>query len=183
MKRRMRRGKVLQGWEEEREQYFKDRGWTVEEVESLRDRGEMRGEELVEREKRLQEEERWRKIGESKYNAWYGRVKGVGVPGYLKKGWGEERWKRVVRLRLGNEMKAGRYWEGEEERRCRMCGQGEETWEHVWEVCSGWGTERGWQEAVMEVLGEEGEGEEWMKRLEERRAVWEGGMGRGRVSE
>ena len=36
----------------------------------------------------MQEEERWEKIGESKYNRWYGRVKGPGVPGYLKKGWG-----------------------------------------------------------------------------------------------
>ena len=39
MKRRMRRGRVLQGWEEEREQFFKDKGWTVEEVERMRDRG------------------------------------------------------------------------------------------------------------------------------------------------
>lgn len=41
----------------------------------------MRGEVLVERERRLQEEERWRRIGEARYNIWYGRVKGKGVPG------------------------------------------------------------------------------------------------------
>ena len=177
MKRRMRRGKVLEGWEEEREQYYKDKGWTVEEVERLRDKGELRGEELVERERRTQEEERWRKIGEGKYNKWYGRVKGVGVPGYLKKGWGEDRWRRIARFRLGNEMRGGRYWEEEEKRSCRVCGQGEETWGHVWEVCTGWGVERGWQNAMVEVLGDDGEGEEWMKRLEERRDLCGGSVG------
>ena len=29
-----------------------------------------------------------------------------------------------------------------------------------------WGTERGWQEMVGEVLGEEGEGEKWLRELE-----------------
>ena len=79
----------------------------------------------MERERRAQEEERWRRIGEGKYNKWYGRVKGTGVPGYLKKGWGEDRWKRVAKFRLGNEMREARYWEEEEKRRCRICGQGE----------------------------------------------------------
>jgi len=38
-------------------------------------------------------------------------VKGEGVPGYLKKGWGKSRWRRVARFRLGREMRGGRYWE------------------------------------------------------------------------
>jgi len=51
---------------------------------------------------------------------------------------GENRWKRVVRYRLGNEMREGRYWEEGEKRRCRLCGVEEETWEHVWEGCRKW---------------------------------------------
>jgi len=43
-------------------------------------------------------------------------VKGKGVPEYLKRGWKEERWQRVARFRLGDGMREGRYWEGEEER-------------------------------------------------------------------
>lgn len=31
----------------------------------------------------------------------------------LKEGMGESRWKRLARLRLGNEMREGRYWEEE----------------------------------------------------------------------
>ena len=169
MKGRFKRGKVLEGWEKEREQFFGERGWTVEEVERGRERGEIRGEEIVNRERKMQEEERWEKIGESKYNRWYGRVKGPGVPGYFKKGWGESRWQRVAKFRLGNGMRGGRYWEEGEKRRCRVCGWGEESWEHVWEVCMGWGVERGWQEMVGEVLGEEGEGEEWLRSIEEKR--------------
>ena len=33
----------------------------------------------------------------------------------------------------------------------------------------GWGEERGWQEVVNKVLGEEGEGESWLTKIEERR--------------
>lgn len=39
MKRRMRWVKVLQGWEEERQQYYKNRGWMVEEVVRVWNRG------------------------------------------------------------------------------------------------------------------------------------------------
>lgn len=46
-------------------------------------------------------------------------------------------------------------WEGEE-KKCRVCGRGEEMWEHVWEVCTNLGMEKGWQEMVYHVLGEGG---------------------------
>jgi len=56
-------------------------------------------------------------------------------PGYLKKGWTENRWMRKARYRLGEKIKEGRYWEKEENRLCRMCEREEESWEHVWEEC------------------------------------------------
>ena len=34
----------------------------------------------------------------------------------------------------------------------------------MWQECLGWGTERGWQEMVGEVLGEEGK--IWLRKLE-----------------
>ncbi|XP_036148444.1 uncharacterized protein LOC118647508 [Monomorium pharaonis] len=61
-----------------------------------------------------------------------------GIPGYLRKGWGESRWKRIIRCRLGNEMRGSRYWEDEERKKCRLCGNSVETWEHVWEECRDW---------------------------------------------
>jgi len=65
----------------------------------------------------------------------------------------------MARYRLGEAVREGIYWAGEEERICRMCDGGEETWKHVWEECGRWGAERAWEEMVEEVLGEEGEGE------------------------
>lgn len=169
LRERAKRGLVVGEWEKERGEYYEGKGWSVKEVEELREEGRPRGEELITKERRRQEKERWERIRESRFNKWYGGVKGKGVPEYLKKGWKEERWQRVIKFRLGNGMGGNKYWEKEERRKCRMCGLGEETWEHVWEECTSWGNEKGWQEAVEVILGEEGEGEEWMKKLEEMR--------------
>lgn len=79
--------------------------------------------------------------------------------------------KRVIRFRLGNEMRGGRYWEDVENKVCRVCGGEEETWEHVWEKCERNGERgvKGWQEVMREILGEDGEGEEWIRGVEVRR--------------
>lgn len=131
VKGRARKGRVMGGWEKERREFYEGRGWKVEEVEDMREGGCLRGEFLVEKEKSLQREERWKRIRETEYNKWYEKVKGMGVPGYLKRGWEEDRWQRVARYRLGNGMRGERYWMKEEDRKCRLCGWGEETWEHV----------------------------------------------------
>jgi len=103
--------------------------------------------------------ERREKIDTSKYNRWYKYVNGEGVPEYLKKGWGESRWKGVARFRLGCSIKGRKYWEGEEKRKCRLYEREEETWEHIWEECCRWGEGGVWQEKVEEILGEKVEGE------------------------
>lgn len=54
----------------------------------------------------------------------------------MKKNWRKSRWQRIARFRLGNEIKRGRYWESEKKKKCRVCGRGEETWEHIWEECA-----------------------------------------------
>lgn len=97
-------------------------------------------------------------------------VRSEGVPSYLKKDWGESRWRRVARFRLGCEVRESRYWLEEEKKLCRLCEWEEKRWEHVWERCRKFEeVERSWQEVVSWVLGEEGEGEEWMRKLEEER--------------
>jgi hypothetical protein len=52
-----------------------------------------------------------------------------------------------------------------------MCEREEETWEHVWEECTRWKNWDGesWRDVVGRLLGEKGEGEEWMKAIEEMR--------------
>ncbi|EFN89124.1 hypothetical protein EAI_08591 [Harpegnathos saltator] len=159
MRGRARRGKEVGRWEEEQKKFFEGRGWKIDRIEGIREKGgKIKGEELKSRESRRQEEERWEKIRESRFNEGYGRVKGRGIPKYLKKGWGENRWRKIARFRLGCELKGGKYWEEEEKRRCRMRGGREETWKHIWEECTRWGEEKGWQEMEEDVLGEEGRG-------------------------
>lgn len=76
------------------------------------------------RERREQEKKKWEKFRKSKFNKWYDWVKGKGVPEYLKKGWKEDRWKRVAKFRLGDGLRGSRYWEKEESRRSRVCDWG-----------------------------------------------------------
>jgi len=125
-------------------------------VEEGRDGGGFNFREMEERDKVRQREERWERIRGSRSNRWYVRIKGEGIPGYL--GWSEKRWMRMAKFRLGEGVREGRYWEREENRRCRMCEREEETWKHVWEECGRWGTRGSWQEMVEEVLGEGGRG-------------------------
>lgn len=54
---------------------------------------------------------------------------------YLKKEWGENRWKKVAGFRLGCKVKSRLYWKEKMKRKCRLCERGEETWEHIWENC------------------------------------------------
>ncbi|KAK0073073.1 hypothetical protein PV325_010311 [Microctonus aethiopoides] len=76
-------------------------------------------------------------------------------------------WGKSEELREG--MKESKYWAKEDERRCRVCGYEEETWEHVWERCREREREGGWQENVREILGEDGDGEWWMRAVEKSR--------------
>ncbi|XP_043276027.1 uncharacterized protein [Venturia canescens] len=165
MKRRAGRRQEAGGWESERKEFYLRMGWDLEEVERRWQSGDMKRENIVREERVRQEEGRWERIIKSRSNRDYKFVKERGIPRYLKKGWKEERWGRVARFRLGDEMRA--YWEQREGRECRMCTSSRETWEHVMEECTGWGAEEGWQSMREEVLGGEGQGEEWMKKIEE----------------
>ncbi|XP_071572942.1 uncharacterized protein [Temnothorax nylanderi] len=175
LKGREKEGRAGSSWEREREGFFEERGVGLKELERLREEGDGWHRKLVGVDKETQRKERWEKIEKSDYNRWYKVIKGEGIPGYLKKGWGESRWRRVARFRLGSEMRESRYWEGEERKKCRMCEYRKETWEHVWEECRRWNSGGGsWQEAVGWVLGEEGGGEEWMMEIERERREGKG---------
>lgn len=62
--------------------------------------GEIKGikyEEIEERERQKQRKERVKRISESKCNEWYKEIRVEGIPKYMRKGWAEERWGRVMR--------------------------------------------------------------------------------------
>ncbi|KAK0171499.1 hypothetical protein PV327_011194, partial [Microctonus hyperodae] len=50
---------------------------------------------------------------------------------------------------------------------CRVCGWKVETWAYVWVRCVGGGSRAVWQEMVGEVLGDDGEGNGWLRLVEE----------------
>jgi len=98
------------------------------------------------------------------------------MAGYLKKGWGEDRWSRIAKFRMGNEVEEKKHWEEINNKLYKLCGGGElETWEHIWDRCREWKVGGGsWQEAVGWALGEDREGEDWMRELEEERERMKG---------
>ncbi|CAD6216017.1 GSCOCG00011230001-RA-CDS, partial [Cotesia congregata] len=166
MRKRIRAGRGLVGWKAERGGFYEDRGQNLIEVERMWEEGEMREEEWVKMDKRKQEKERWEKNWGSRSNSNYKFVTGPGIPAYIKKGWSEERWSRYARFRLGDCLKGNRYWEDRDNKLCNVCGLELKSCEHVWEVCSGLGVEKGWQEIRVEVLGEDGQGKNWLKSIE-----------------
>lgn len=87
------------------------------------------------RDSEKQKRKRRQKINESNYNKWYKMVKKVGIPGYLRKGWGESRRRRVIKFRLRNKLRESKYSKDEPKRKCKLCEAEMETWEHVWERC------------------------------------------------
>ncbi|XP_029176171.1 uncharacterized protein LOC114944451 [Nylanderia fulva] len=68
----------------------------IREIEERREKGEFRWAEVEDWERKEQREERIEKMEKSEYNRWYKQVKGKGIPGYLKKGWKEDRWRRIA---------------------------------------------------------------------------------------
>jgi len=71
----------------------------------------------------------------------------------------------IARFRCGNEARIGRYWEKEEERRCRICGEKEEDWTHILKECEATREEL----EIGELMEENGGGYEIMKRIIGRR--------------
>lgn len=79
------------------------------------------------------EEGRWKRITESRYNKW---VKREGVPKYLGRIAKYERWSRC-RFTVREGMRECKYWMDDENRKCRVCCYEREDWEHVLVRCIG----------------------------------------------
>lgn len=83
---------------------------------------------MVQRNRREREGDPKKEDMEVKIKWWqynkYKEEKGVGISGYLKKGWEESRWMRVARFRLGSKIRVACYWKEEEKKRCcRLWGE------------------------------------------------------------
>lgn len=139
LKRRGRRGDSK--WERQRKDFYRERGVSTEWVRRRRAEGREGREEIEGRDIKMQQQEKFERVQKSKWNR-YKEMRVLGIPNYLKEKRKEGRMIRVARFRLESEMREGRYWE-KEERRCRICGWAEETWEHLVEICMEGGEEGG----------------------------------------
>lgn len=97
----------------ERKEFRKRMGIGIGNVEG-QEQKEWDYEEIEKRKRKEQIKKRWDKIRKSKYNRYYKVIKTEELPKYLEKGWGEERWRKIARWRLGNEVRESMYWESEE---------------------------------------------------------------------
>ena len=67
--------------------------------------------EIEEEMSKRQEEMRWRKIADSRYNKWHRMIKVEGIPEYLEKCKLKEcKWTRMIRFRMGDGMNECKYW-------------------------------------------------------------------------
>jgi hypothetical protein len=90
--------------------------------------------ELVQRDRDVQVQERRTRIRESRYNGKYEKIITEELPKYLGR---ESRKERVIiaRFRCGNEERENKYWNEDRIRVCRMCGEKKETIEHMLNEC------------------------------------------------
>lgn len=71
----------------------------------------------------MQMQEREAQIRESRFNKVYKEIGVHRIARYLKTKGKKARMVRVARFRLGNELRKGRYEEGEEKKKWRGCGE------------------------------------------------------------
>lgn len=169
---RERRKKEESKWEKKRRERLERSGISKEERERMREEkgGEEVGRELIERIERREKEERWKKINESKSNEIYKEIFTEERPRYLKGRRKKKERNIIARFRCGNEARIGRYWESEEGRRCRICGEKEEDWMHILRECE----ETREEVEIRELMEENGRGYEIMKRINKKREEREG---------
>ncbi|KYN03581.1 hypothetical protein ALC62_05571 [Cyphomyrmex costatus] len=95
----------------------------------------------------------------------YKRVNDLRAPEYIRKIKRNEGKKLQMnaRWRCGNEVRGNRYWQSEEDKRCRLCEREKEEIDHLKEKCVYVEKKVG---RNFDVLNEDGRGHEWMKMIE-----------------
>ncbi|XP_046491893.1 uncharacterized protein [Neodiprion pinetum] len=135
-------------WGEEREKYLNRCGASSKWVEMARTRGEEVSRRLEDRDKEVQTQERRDKIRNSRSAAKYRQIQTEAVP------------------ECGNEERGNKYWLDEVDRVCRICGNEEETLEHLTKRCV---EELRWNGETRQIVDEKGMDRDWGKRLEKAR--------------
>ena len=164
---RRERTREISKWEEKRKEKLDRMGTSKEERERMREEREPEeiSKELITRIERIEEEERRKKLAESNYNRRYIEIRTRERPGYLKGKRKKKERNTIARYRCGNEIRAGRHWKAEEEKKCRICNEKEEDWVHIIKECE----ETKEEIEFRDLMDENGGGYEVMKKIEKKR--------------
>lgn len=120
---------------------------------------------LKDRDIEVHVQERNNRIERARYNPRYKELRTIGRPRYFKEGKSTNGdWMKVIaRARCGNEESTRKYWK-QQENKCALCEDEEESWEHWIARCKGINR---WEGSVNELLDEDGKGYAWLKSLME----------------
>lgn len=153
-------------WEKEREAYYKRNGMDLEQVEKVREEEREIGIMLREADVKEQIEEQYERITNSRYNQRYRELYTITKPMYLTAQYKGRDQKLIARFRCGNEERRNKYWKNEQDKRCRLCMDTEESIDHLASNCRSIGkTTR----TIHELLSDTGEGADWMRKIINRR--------------
>ncbi len=157
-------------WRIERRKELEKLGISEEGIWDLERRGWVVTEEIERRIEVRRVVHNMQKIQSLRYNPRYKDLKpGQGRAQYLQRKEVLEKDKRLLAsYRTGSEVGAANYWLDSEERLCKVCGEAEETLEHVVERCEGVGT-RMQGKQLTQVLQEDGRSRLWLRELDKAR--------------
>lgn len=119
----------------EREKYLNGNGFSQEELDRRIEMNKDVVEELVKREQEVQEQLRYNRIAQSKFNPRFMSCRTFTTPVYLRKSGYRDSQKLIARARCGNLEEGSKYWLKEAEMLCELCGEERGTLEHLVESC------------------------------------------------
>ena len=144
----------ISSWSDMRKKYCHRNGWSVEEVNAAWFRGESMWSALRNRDMECWQQQQYNSLNSSLYS----RIQTDRTPWYLQRG---RSISLIARFRCGNEERGRISWR--EDRRCRVCGETDETIEHMSGSCCP--DTRSYER----LLDERGGGEGWMRSVLEKR--------------
>ncbi|XP_015437252.1 PREDICTED: uncharacterized protein LOC107192490 [Dufourea novaeangliae] len=130
------KSQMVTEWGKQRIRSLNESGYSQEGIEELKRRGEKMSEKVKEREIEVDRQTLHGKIQRAKYNERYKEIEPhTQLPEYLRKEGKNMEMKRKARARCGNLEESNRYWEKEENRKCRLCKEGLGTIRHLIREC------------------------------------------------
>jgi len=147
-----KKGEKSEKWKKARKKFLEEKGWSTEYYNHEMKNGSGIWIDLEEISKCIDRQKWEEKLERSRFAKKYKNLvpEAMEKPEYLRNEDNRNKTMEIkARFRLGTETRANKYWETEENRICRLCGKGEETLQHVFEICDFTGEKHeGWKQQI-----------------------------------